>query len=91
MPKDILTKEEIMMKHCCDNGLIPMSLGKSILAAMVEFADQEVKDALSKNFDENELRQYLEKYHITLWVDGDKYYAIKECSEFNKPKTESCE
>ena len=31
-----MTKEEIMMKHCSDNGLLSMRLGKSILAAMEE-------------------------------------------------------
>jgi hypothetical protein len=36
-----MTKEEIMMKHCSDNGLLSMHLGKSILAAMTEFELQQ--------------------------------------------------
>ena len=39
-----MTKEEIMMKHCSDNGLLSMRLGKSILAAMEEYAQQQVKN-----------------------------------------------
>ena len=39
-----MTKEEIMMKHCSDNGLLSMHLGKSILAAMDEYTQQQVKN-----------------------------------------------
>ena len=39
-----MTKEEIMMKHCSDNGLLSMRLGKSILAAMDEYAEQQLKN-----------------------------------------------
>ena len=35
-----MTKEEIMMKHCSDNGLLSMNLGRSILAAMEEYSEQ---------------------------------------------------
>ena len=39
-----MKKEEIMMKHCSDNGLLSMALGRSILKAMEEYAEQQVKN-----------------------------------------------
>lgn len=42
------SKEEIMMEHCSDNGLLNMNLGKSILSAMEEYANQFQSDASSE-------------------------------------------
>lgn len=38
------TKENIMMEHCSDNGLLSMAMGKSILKAMEEYAEQQVNN-----------------------------------------------
>jgi hypothetical protein len=41
------SKEEIMMRHCSDNGLLNMNLGRSILAAMEEYALQSIFNVFS--------------------------------------------
>lgn len=38
---------EIMIKHCSDNGLLPMEMGKSIIAAMQEYAEWMAKEAFT--------------------------------------------
>lgn len=55
------SKEEIMMKHCSDNGLLNIHLGKSIIKAMEEYAsqfqvelsDEEIEKEFSTAYDEN--------------------------------------
>ena len=36
------------MEHCSDNGLLNLHMGKAILAAMQEYADQEVDKVINK-------------------------------------------
>ena len=41
-----MTAEEIMIKHCSDNGLVNIGIGKSILNAMEEYASLKVAEAM---------------------------------------------
>ena len=71
-----MTKEEIMMKHCSDNGLLSMRLGKSILAAMDEYAEQQLKNCNLQNVNNFVCRKCSALKKVELPLPD---YCNKEC------------
>lgn len=71
------TAEEIMMKHCSDNGLFNLNMGKQILKAMHEFASKApVREKKPTDHDiENAAEEYEQEHGSRPGIDSVKLYA----------------
>ena len=74
-----LDAQVIMMKHCSDNGLLNYGLGRSILAAMTDFAALAVAEATK---DQKDFTDWC-IYHVWIEPTEEKYVISNETTIYS--------